>query len=114
MAAVRDLAADAVWDSSPMGMEVFEGRAAIRGFFVDWIGTYEEFSIECEEILDLGNGVVFAAVRQGGRPIGSTGHVELRYAAVAEWADGVAVRITNYSDVDEARVAAERLAAERG
>jgi hypothetical protein len=35
----------------------FEGRATICGFFEDWVGAYEEFEIEAEEILDLGNGV---------------------------------------------------------
>src|SRR5436309_53516 len=57
----------------------------------------------------VGNGVVFAAVRQGGRPIGSTGQVELPYAAVAEWTDAVAVRVTNSTDLDEALAAADAL-----
>jgi hypothetical protein len=35
-------------------------------------------------------------------------------AAVSEWQDGTVKRITNYSDIDEARAAAERLAQERG
>ena len=34
-------APDAVWDSTPMGLEVYEGRAAIRRFFEDWWGSYE-------------------------------------------------------------------------
>ena len=31
-------APDGVWDSSPMGLEVYEGQAAIRRFFEDWWG----------------------------------------------------------------------------
>ena len=29
---------DPVWDLSPMGLGVYEGPLAIRGFFEDWIG----------------------------------------------------------------------------
>src|SRR5439155_19838019 len=51
---------DCVWDASPWGIGTFEGTAAVRGFFEEWIGAYEEFAIEPEEILDLGNGVIFS------------------------------------------------------
>jgi ketosteroid isomerase-like protein len=51
---------------------------------------------------------------QRGRPPDSTGWVELRYAAVYTWRDGLIERATQYSDIDEARAAAERLAQERG
>ena len=40
--------------------------------------------------------------------------VQLRYAAVNVWEDGRIERITNYSDIDEGRAVAERLAEERG
>jgi len=49
-----------------------------------------------------------------GRPVGSTGWVELRLAIVAVWEEGLIVRGTTYDDPDEARAAAERLAEERG
>jgi ketosteroid isomerase-like protein len=107
-------APDGVWDMSPMGMGVFEGQAAARGFLEDWFASYEEYEFEAEEILDLGNGVGFRVLIQKGRPVGSSGEVELRYAAVAVWEDGKIVRMTNYNDLDEARAAAERLAQERG
>jgi len=107
-------ATDAVWDSSPMGLEVYEGRAAIRRFLEDWWGLYDVSGAEAEEILDPGNGVTFAVVILKGGPIGSGGEVRLRYAALNVWAAGVVVRVTNYSDIDEARAAAEQLAAPRG
>jgi ketosteroid isomerase-like protein len=106
-------ASDGVWDASPMGLEVYEGQAAIRRFFADWWGSYEEPGVEAEEILDLGNGVTFTVVILKGRPIGSGGKVRLRYAAVTLWRDGVVVRDRNYSDIAEGRAAAERLAKER-
>jgi ketosteroid isomerase-like protein len=102
-----------VWDLSPMGLGEYEGLEAIRDFWEDWVGAYEEWEAEPEEMLDLGNGVTLAVIIQKGRPAGSGGEVRLRYAAVAVWVDGVIVRITNYGDIDEARGAAERLAKSR-
>ena len=107
-------APDGVYDMSPVGMGVFEGQAAARGFIEDWWASYEEHEFEAEEILDLGNGVGFRVLIQKGRPVGSSGEVELRYATVSVWEDGKIARITNYTDIDQARAAAERLAEERG
>ncbi len=76
--------------------------------------SYEEYEFEAEEILDLGNGVGFRVLVQKGRPVGSSGEVQLRYGTVSVWEDGKIARITNYTDIDEARAAAERLAEERG
>jgi ketosteroid isomerase-like protein len=105
---------DAVFDMSPMGIGIFEGRAAIRDFFEDWWGAYAELEADVEEAVDLGNGVVFVLARQTGRPLDSSGHVEVRYASVAVFTENLIVRITNYRDLDEGRAAAERLAEERG
>jgi ketosteroid isomerase-like protein len=107
-------APDAVYDMSPMGMGTFEGLAAVRGFLEDWLASYEEYEVEAEEALDLGNGVGFRVLIQKGRPAGSSGEVQLRYAAVSVFEDGEFARVTNYGDIDEARAAAERLAEERG
>jgi hypothetical protein len=40
--------------------------------------------------------------------------VAFRYAAVGSWREGLAERFTVYTEIDEARAAAERLAEERG
>jgi ketosteroid isomerase-like protein len=103
----------ASWESPPLGTS-FKGLAAIRGFHEDWWGAYEEYEIQTEEILDLGNGVVLVVLRQNARPLGSTGHVQTRTAGTSEWEDGKIARVTVYHDIDEARAAAERLAQERG
>jgi len=113
-AVMRDFDGDAVFDLSPTGLGSYEGQPAIRGFFEDWLGAYEEFQHEPEQILDLGNGVVFAVLRQTARPVGSTGYVQLRHANVGVWVEGLVVRLTHYPDPDEARAAAERLSQERG
>ena len=112
-AAVSFYAPDAVWDAS-WGMGVFEGQEAVRGFFRDWRSPYDEMAREIEAIRDLGNGVTFAVIVQTARVLRSSGTVQLRYGSVMEWSDGLIVRNTTYPDIDEARAAAERLAAERG
>ena len=104
---------DAVWDASPMGIGTFEGQAAMRAFWEDWLSSYEGWQLQTVEVQDLGNGVTFAVLDQRGRLVGSSGEIELRYASVTEWEDGKIARITNYTDIDEARAAAERLALER-
>lgn len=104
---------DSIWDSPPLGTS-FEGVAAIRGFYADWMSTYDELDFELEEILDLGQGVIFAVARQDARPVGSTGRVRARLVLVSEWVDGMVVRVTVYYDIDEARAAAERLVEQRG
>ena len=112
-AMVSFYAPDAVWEGNASGMTL-EGRTAIRSFWEDMTVAYEESDVQAQEILDLGNGVVFGVARASGRPVGSTGRVELRFASVAVWEEGLIVRVTTYDDPDEARAAAERLAKERG
>jgi ketosteroid isomerase-like protein len=113
-AAVAVFMPDAVWDASPVGLGVFEGRDAIRGLFEDLRGPYEDYEQVIEEFRDLGNGVTFGAFHQRGRLPGSSGSVEVRYAAIFFWKNGLVERSTAYTDIDGARADAERLADERG
>jgi ketosteroid isomerase-like protein len=113
-AIVSFFAPNAVWDLSPVGMGTFEGHAAIRSFCEDWFASYEEFEMKAEEIHDLGNGVDWAVIALNARPVGSSGYVQLRYAAVTIWKEGLGEWTTNFTDIDEARAAAERLAESRG
>jgi ketosteroid isomerase-like protein len=105
-------APDAVWEPTILPT-TFEGVAAIRGFLQDWFASYEEIWAEQEEGLDLGNGVVFSVVIQKARLVGSSGEVRQRDGVVAIWVEGLIERVTLYTDIDEARAAAERLAEER-
>jgi ketosteroid isomerase-like protein len=107
-------APDGVWDLNAWGIGTFEGPSAIRGFVEDWLGNYEDYLADAEEILDLGNGVSFVAYREVARPMGSQGRTERRQAYVALERGGLIKRMTMYADIDEARAAAERLAQERG
>ncbi len=104
---------DSVWDLSPMGLGIYEGSSAVRAFVEDWNGSYEDFELVLEDVLDLGNEVVLAVVVQRARLTDSTAEVQMRYASVNLQAGGVFERITNYTNLDEARAAAERLAQER-
>jgi ketosteroid isomerase-like protein len=105
---------DAVWYATRGAGQVFEGHEAIRRWLEDWWAAYEEWEVVPEEISDRGNGVVFDVCRQRARPVGSIGFVEHRNARVAVWVNGLIERIEVYTDIEEARAAAERLVQERG
>jgi ketosteroid isomerase-like protein len=105
-------ASDAVYVTERFGR--FEGRPAIRGYFEDWLGSFDDFVFELAEVHDLGNGVVFCAQVQTGCLVGSSAEVHLRNAAVHTFVEGLIVRSTTHMDIDEARAVAERLAEERG
>jgi ketosteroid isomerase-like protein len=102
-----------VWDASRFEMGTFEGPEATRRLFEDWIDAYEDWQIELEEVVDLGNGIVFAINRQMARLPGSAAYLQARDALVFQWKQGMIGRVTGYPDIDEARAAAERLAEER-
>jgi ketosteroid isomerase-like protein len=112
-AALRFFAPDCVMEQE---MGTLEGVAAIRAFFEEWLGFWEETQLESEEVLDLGNGVAFAVIRMHGRPVGSNGHVQMRFASVSARTEGLVVWIGHYTetDIEKARAAAKRLAEERG
>jgi hypothetical protein len=103
-----------VFDMSPWGLGTYEGLAPIRGFFEDWIGSFDQFEMRLQEIEDLGNGVVFAIADQNALPAGSQHRIQLRHAAVSVWEDGLILQVTNYQKIDEARVIAKELAESRG
>jgi ketosteroid isomerase-like protein len=105
-------APDVLLDLSDLGLGTFAGVAAVRVFLEDWWGTWRDHLVEVEEIVDLGDGVVFTPVREDGRPAGSEGHVEQRLGWVFLWEQGLIERASAYFDIDEARAAAERLAAD--
>ena len=118
-ASARDLdamtlcfAPDAVWDVQEWGKH--EGHQAIREFFEGWWGGYDELTMEAEEILDMGNGVVFAVMVQEGRLSGSSHLIAWRSGMASVSVDGVLASVRNYTSPSAARAAAERLAEERG
>jgi hypothetical protein len=106
---------DVVVDTAGYGMGTFEGRDAAAGFLGEWTSSFEDLTMEPDEILDLGGGVVFTVYHQEGRPIGGTNYIRVRSASVSVWVDGLVVRTTLYpeTDIDQARADARRLAESR-
>jgi ketosteroid isomerase-like protein len=111
--AMREVAEDIVFIGRALGGDYFEGHAAIDAFLEEWFGQYEELDFNIEEVSDLGGGVVFAVVTQHGRLVGGDGHVQQREGWVYLCVGGWISRLTIF-EVDEGRVAAERLAQEAG
>ena len=110
----RIFAADAVYDLSSVGLVIYEGLVAIRDLFEERWSLYDVLESEVEEIVDLLHLVAFVAIRQTGRPVGTTRLVRERLGWVMGVVDDMVVRVTVYADPDEARAGAERLAQERG
>jgi ketosteroid isomerase-like protein len=109
---VEFFTADAVWETK--GGETFEGIAAIRAFMEEFRSRFEGFKVEVEELRDLGGEVLLAVNMMRGHPLGSSGEIWQRGAFVYEGKAGFAVRATAYTDIDEARAAADRLVEKRG
>jgi ketosteroid isomerase-like protein len=101
---------NSVFDMADWGLGVHSGEARIRAFFEQWIGAFAEFEMELEEARDLGGGVIFAVALQNARDVRSLRHFQLRHAAIAVWEEGVAIRVTNYRDIDKARTLSEVVA----
>jgi ketosteroid isomerase-like protein len=93
---------------------VYEGREAIRSVLEAWIGPFEGYEQVVKEFRDLGSGVTLNVDLTRGRPIGGSGFLVRRFAAVLTWRDGLIERGPVYPDSDRARADAERLAKERG
>jgi len=107
---MRFISPESVWDATAWGFGRYVGRRAIRRFLEDWTGSFDEFGRDAEELVDLGNGVVYAVTETRGRSAGATGVVRLRGATVCVWRGAEAMLVTYHRDLEEARAAAERLA----
>ena len=105
---------DSVWDVMPWGLGTHAGLVAIRDSLEGWIGGFDEYQVVVEQMLDFGNGVVCVIATQYAHSASSRAQLQLRYAPVFVWDQGVIARVTHHRDIDEARAAAERLAEERG
>jgi ketosteroid isomerase-like protein len=106
-------ASESVWDLSDLGLGVFEGTTAIRAWLEDWFGAWVDLHLDVRETVDLGQGVVFASVLEGGRPALGGGHVEQQRGWSILGENGRITRTTIYGDIDEARAAAERVVQKR-
>ena len=107
---VADLATnDFVWSMSNFRgwpeQQTYEGAEEVRGFLEDWVGAWDDWELEVDELLDAGDKVV-ALVRQHGRSKAAGMPVEMSFAQVWTVRDGKQTRMDMYSDREEALEAA--------
>lgn len=102
------LADDVYWDASEVGqleLATVHGREAVMEFFHRWVGAFERWGYETEELIDAGDCVI-ARVHQWGRGKGSGVDVDGRFWQVWTFRDGKAIRATHHREKAEALEAA--------
>ena len=100
--ALDSFADDVVWDSTsfPDG-RIVQGHEEMKEFMRRWLGTWQQYELHVEEILDAGQKVL-ALTHESGRGRGSSAAVELRGALVFSVAGGKVVGFKGFLDRDEA------------
>jgi ketosteroid isomerase-like protein len=86
--------------------KVYLGHEGVREAFRIWLGTWENYKQELDELIDLGGDEVLALVRESGRGKGSGIELERPTAGVWTLRDGKAVHIRFYPGKAEALEAA--------
>jgi ketosteroid isomerase-like protein len=81
------------------------GREELSAIIGRWLGAFEEWREEIEEVRDLGS-QVYVVANQQGRGKGSGIEVETRYALLYEIRADMIVRMTMYADPADALEAA--------
>jgi ketosteroid isomerase-like protein len=105
-AAGQSWAPDIEWDMRPTGFPgfgLYRGREQAKAFLSDWVGSFDTYDIEVEQVLDGGDGRVLAIVVQRGRASGSEVEVEMRFAQVYTVRAETITRVETFLNVDEAR-----------
>jgi ketosteroid isomerase-like protein len=107
--AMFDMFADDVeWDTGDLrlpGPTTHHGPDGVREFFRDWVGAFEEWGYEAEEIIDGGDSIV-VHIHQWGRGKGSGATVENRFWQVWTVRDGKVIRATHHFEKAHALEAA--------
>lgn len=100
---------DFVWDMSTASEwpedQTYEGIEAVERFLRDWLEAWDEWHQEVESLHDAGDKVV-AIMHQRGRAKGTGMAVEMSYAQVITFRDGMQIRSQMYVDRSEAFAAA--------
>ncbi len=78
------------------------GPDEVREFFRRWVGSFEDWGFEAEEVVAIGRNGVLARIQQWGRGRGSGATVELRFWQAWEMLDGRAVRVTHHYEKGDA------------
>jgi ketosteroid isomerase-like protein len=94
---------DVQWDATALGvpgLTTFHGPDGVREFFRRWVGAFEEWGYDTEELIDAGDSVV-VRIHQWGRGKGSGVAVEGRFWQVWTFRDGKVIRSSHH--VEKAR-----------
>jgi ketosteroid isomerase-like protein len=104
-----NFAPDFVWDMSTFRdwpeRQTYEGVDGARQFLADWIGAWEDWELEVEQLVDAGDQVV-AVLRQSGRSKATGLPIDMRFAQLWTLENGVQTRMRMYAEPEEALRAA--------
>ena len=101
-------AEDVIWDTSATALPragVYEGHSGMERFFVDWLGTWEDPTVELLEVIDAGDSVV-VAFHWTARGKASGIDTETTMFGVYDLNDGRIVRFRQFDRREEALEAA--------
>ena len=100
---------DFVWDTTTFRGAIrpgtYVGVDEANEWLADWLDSFEDWSLDIEEVFDAGDRVV-TIVRQHGKAKHGGPEVEMRFAQVWTIRDGLGARMEMYADRDEALEAA--------
>ena len=100
---------DVLWEVGALAIPdipaTSRGPDGVREFFRRWVGAFEGWAYEVEEVIEAGDAVAIH-LHQWGRGKGSGAMVDLRFWEVWTMRDGKAVRVTHQIEKAEALEAA--------
>jgi ketosteroid isomerase-like protein len=100
---------DFVWDTTTFRGAIrpgtYVGVDETNEWLADWLDSFEDWSLDIEEVFGAGDQVV-TIVRQHGKAKHGGPEVEMRFAQVWTFRDGLGARMEMYADRDEALEAA--------
>jgi ketosteroid isomerase-like protein len=88
-------------EGAPDDVGVMRGRDAIRAYYADWLGMFDDLRLELADVDDAGDQIV-ATLRFSGRAKQSGVDTELRVAIVYTIRDGKCIRGREYMTREEA------------
>lgn len=98
-----------VWDMSTAHdwpeSATYEGIEGVERFLRDWVGAFDDWQQEVQSLHDAGDKVV-AVMRQSGRAKGTGMPLDMAYAQVITFRDGLQVRMQMFQTRSEAFAAA--------
>jgi ketosteroid isomerase-like protein len=95
-----------VWDMSTFRgwpeQQTYDGLEGAQKFLGDWLEAWDDWELEPEEYLDAGGDKVVVIMRQRGRAKATGVTIEMHFAQVWTFKDGLQVRMQMYASPAEA------------